>query len=81
MLILYDFKCPTCGLIEMLAPMGTEKEPCPSCGCMSRRAMLNPPRISFRAGVDPIGCPTLGDKWARAHEKAALKNPEENREW
>lgn len=71
MLILYDFECPTCGLVEIYSPSGKKDAPCPKCECKSRRVFAHPPRISWRAGVDPRGCPTLADKWAKAHEQAA----------
>lgn len=77
-LILNDFECENCHLVfEDLAAPG-EPVTCPQCGWDAYRVFTKAPSLSIRMGVDAIGCPTMGDKWARMHEREAARNQDED---
>ena len=40
-----------------------------SCGLEAEYRPTMPHLATMRMGIDPQGCPTAADKWAKAHEK------------
>lgn len=69
MAILYDFKCPGCGLaFEGLAKCGADAKECPGCGAEAKRVPVAMPHVMLD-GTDPA-FPSAWDKWARVHEQA-----------
>jgi len=76
MLILNDFECENCRhVFEDLGPPG-DAVTCPECGWDAYRIYRQPPKLSMSMGLDAVGCPTMGDRWARMHERAA-REPED----
>lgn len=69
-MLLYDFKCPTCGVNEEhLVRNNTVMEVgCRHCEFGLATRQLAAPR-SHLDGTDP-GFPDAYDKWAKQHEKA-----------
>ena len=67
--ILFDYECLECSKIfEELIHMGNpEAVNCPQCSSSSTKRMLSAPRIDPKLGLDPIGFPTMGDRWAKKH--------------
>lgn len=69
---LYDYQCNSCdSVFERLVPLDRcdETQECPQCHKESRH-ILSPVHFDYRMGLDPVGNPTMGDKWARMHEQA-----------
>jgi len=75
MFILYDFRCAGCGFtFESLEKSHVFEIECVKCGDIAHR-QLSTPKIGYlRMGLDPVGNPTAGDKWADMHERGA-RNP------
>lgn len=79
-LLLNDFACGTCGhTFESLEDSDTRSIPCEKCGSQADR-LVPTPRFALRMGVDPVGNPTMGDKWARVHEQQLAQQRKEERE-
>lgn len=76
MFILYDFRCEGCGItFESLEKSHVFEIECIACGDVAKRQMSTP-KIDYRhMGLDPVGSPTAGDKWAKMHEKDARREP------
>jgi len=66
--IMRDYVCSRCGFVhERLSR--AETTGCPECGHYTAKSVIGAPHIAYmRMGVDPVGCPTAADKWAKAHE-------------
>lgn len=67
----YDYRCPSCGTVELLRPMGhaDAAAPCPDCGRVARRLFSSP-------GASSAGSPTaqLRDRADRsAHEPRIVR--------
>lgn len=65
-----DFKCTGCGAVfERLIEDNVTTIDYPACGCktMAERQLSAPKLWYMKMGVDPHGCPTAADKWAKAH--------------
>lgn len=67
----FEFQCPGCDLIftELVQPH-EERHTCPNCQSPHAKRILSAPRLSMRMGIDAVGNPTMGAKWARMHEQA-----------
>lgn len=67
----FEFQCPDCDQIfdDLVQP--TElTHVCPN-GCKGlAKRILSAPRFDIRMGIDAVGNPTMGAKWARQHEQA-----------
>ena len=69
--ILFDFRCTECLVkFEEMVKSSVKELPCPQCGARSTR-LISTPRLDPRMGLDPVGNPTMGDKWARTREQRA----------
>lgn len=68
---LYDFRCTSCNTVfeDMVKP-SEYSAPCPDCGEAGKR-LISAPRLDPRMGLDPVGNPTMGDKWAKVREQRA----------
>ena len=76
MLILYDFKCSSCGYLdERLVHPEQRLLNCPKCNESTYKRVISPVRSKLD-GTDP-GFPDAYDKWARDHEKAGRQPVEE----
>ena len=42
MAVLYDFRCPACGMVEAFAALGAQVAPCPGCGREAARRFSAP---------------------------------------
>lgn len=72
MYILNDFRCSACGhIFESLEKSHIVEVVCVLCGENATR-MVPAPHIDYtHMGLDPVGNPTAGLKWAVMHEKGA----------
>ena len=75
----YDYKCIECEHVfeVWMKPVQDEHpmESCEKCGGVAHH-ILSPVRIDYlNMGVDAVGNPTSGDKWARMHEIEGKKHP------
>jgi len=68
--IMRDYVCESCGHVhERLSR--EDYHTCPLCGRVAI-SRIGAPHIAYmKMGVDPVGCPTAGDKWAKAHNGKA----------
>lgn len=66
--MLFDFRCNSNHTTEHYVDSDTRELLCPVCGHISMR-ITSPIRSVFKG----FGFPDADDKWARDHEKAALK--------
>lgn len=72
MLILYDFKCDSCGRIaESLVSRDVDEIDCWHCKGTAHR-IISP--IQFNLEGVSGDFPTAADKWARQHEQAGKAN-------
>lgn len=75
---MYEYCCPDCGSItSRLVEEDDRKTPqlCDNCGSLANY-VVSAPHFDYRMGLDPVGNPTMGDKWARMHEEAGRKAKE-----
>jgi putative FmdB family regulatory protein len=69
-LMSFEFMCSECKhIFDDLVQSSEKTLPCPVCKSTANR-ILSPPRFDIRMGVDAVGNPTMGAKWARQHEQA-----------
>ena len=70
---MYEYHCPECNSItEYLEEEANRNEPhlCSNCEGLANY-MVSAAHLDYlHMGVDAIGNPTAGDKWARMHEQA-----------
>ena len=64
----FEFQCPCGNIFDDLVQPDVKTLACPKCKRDSKR-ILSAPRFDIRMGVDPVGNPTMGAKWARQHEQ------------
>ncbi len=70
-MILFDFRCTACAhAFDDLVKSDVHSIPCPKCASEAKR-LISAPRLDPRMGLDPDGCPTMGDKWARVRKQRA----------
>lgn len=67
----FEFQCPCCDLIfDDLVQPHEMTHACPKCQSPHAKRILSAPRFDIRMGIDAVGNPTMGAKWARQHEQA-----------
>jgi len=82
---IYEYKCPEGHITEKLVPLlqreGVQYCIHPGCGQLAKYIVSAPHIDYLHMGLDPVGNPTAGDKWARMHKEAAKSknNPETER--
>ena len=70
-LILYDFRCQHCEhRFDDLVHSNVYETPCPKCNHNATR-LISTPRLDPRMGLDPVGNPTMGARWARIRKQRA----------
>lgn len=69
--MLFDFRCTGCShkWDDMVKP-NVWSAPCPKCGAEGKR-LISTPRLDPRMGLDAVGNPTMGDKWAKIRKQRA----------
>ena len=67
---IYDFMCREGHIFEVFTKHSTDAQIC-KCGAVAYNKPAMPKIGNIRMGVDPHGCPTAADKWAKAHEQGA----------
>jgi len=68
---LFDFKCPNDHTTEHYVSAETEVADCPECGEEAKRIISG---VNFKLDAVSGDFPGTTLKWAREHEKAALKS-------
>lgn len=67
----FDFRCSNCGLkFEEMVKPDVRQAPCPDCTSVGER-LVSCPRLDPKMGLDPVGNPTMGDKWAKIRKERA----------
>ncbi len=77
MLRIYEYLCVDCEEVcERLVQSNNRKEPqiCDNCGGLSNYVVSAGHLDYLHMGVDAVGNPTAGDKWARMHEEEGKIN-------
>ena len=70
-LISFEFECSACNKIhDALVHSDVRKRTCPNCQAPDAERIVSAPRLGIRMGVDAVGNPSMGRKWARMHEQA-----------
>lgn len=69
---LYNFFCGNSHIHEVFTKDITEQHLCPICNTVSVYKPTMPHIGQMKMGLDPKGCPTAADKWAKAHEKGGV---------
>lgn len=64
-MLLFDFVCNSGHKYEELVQSGIKFISCPTCGKQADRQFPTPRIDYLRMGLDPSGCPTAGEKWAK----------------
>lgn len=73
--LIFDFECTECGNVtEAFVQSGTTSRQCPECGAVAKRKIPTPHFAYMKMGVDPHGCPTAAEKWAKAHIAGAAQS-------
>lgn len=76
----YEFQCGACRKIfDDLVQPDQQTHVCPDCGKSAKR-ILSAPRFDIRMGIDAVGSPTMGAKWARQHEQARKADEKRSRD-
>ena len=74
---MYEYHCPECDSITThLTEEATREDPhiCEKCEALANYIVSAANLDYLHMGVDAIGNPTAGDKWAKMHEEAGKLN-------
>jgi len=70
--MLFDFRCPGCGVFEGFVKPDVRETPCPNCSTASTR-LISAPRLDPKMGLDPDN-PTAYDRWERVNKQKVAQD-------
>ena len=73
---IFEFRCEACNERFESFEQYEDKVISHECGGIAHRVMSAPKLDYLHMGVDAVGNPTAGDKWAKMHREAAKKRRE-----